>query len=125
MEPTCALRDHIRELEERLLQPDARRSRPDLDRMLASEFVEFASDGTAYDRERVIEALQHETPFRRGLTDFQVTVIAENVLLATYRASRQSGESGEVVESLRSSIWKLRDDRWQLVFHQGTLLAAP
>ncbi|MGC1817032.1 MAG: DUF4440 domain-containing protein, partial [Casimicrobiaceae bacterium] len=120
-----SLSDHIRELEERLLQPDVRCSRPDLDRMLASEFVEFASDGRAYDRERVIEVLQHETPFRRWLTDFQITAIAENVLLATYRASRQSGESGELVQSLRSSIWKLRDDRWQLVFHQGTVLAAP
>jgi hypothetical protein len=29
------------------------------------------------------------------------------------------------MRSLRSSIWKFMDDRWQMVFHQGTVLGEP
>ena len=34
-------------------------------------------------------------------------------------------EEGSLQHVLRSSIWKLIDGRWQMVFHQGTLSQAP
>jgi hypothetical protein len=39
----------------------------------------------------------------------------------TYRVIRQGTADEPPIYSLRSSIWKLIDDRWQMVFHQGTL----
>lgn len=125
MDLAGSVREHLRELEERLLQPDVRRSRQALDDLLSDEFIEFASDGLAYDKGQVIDALARETSCRRSLTDFQIVPLAENVILATYRASRQDVASNAIVDSLRSSIWMQRDGRWQLLFHQGTARAAP
>jgi hypothetical protein len=121
MEPPQALQKHIRELEERLLRPEVRRSPRLLDELLADEFVEFASDGTAYDKREVIEALQSERSLQRSLTDFQLIALSEGIVLSTYRSSRHGPSPQEGVDSLRSSIWKQRDGRWQLIFHQGTV----
>ena len=124
MELAASLHEHLRELEERLLRPDARRSRQALDELLSDDFVEFASDGVAYDKAQVIDALEREVPCRRSLVNFQIVPLAENVILATYRVTRQNVASNEVVDSLRSSIWTQRDGRWQLLFHQGTARAS-
>jgi hypothetical protein len=49
---------------------------------------------------------------------FKIRILAEGVVLATYRATRH-GE--RAVTSLRSSIWKLEGGRWRMEFHQGTV----
>ena len=125
MELAASLREHLRELEERLLRLDTRRSRQALGELLSDDFIEFASDGVAYNKGQVIDALERETPCRRSLTEFEILPLAENVILATYRATRQNVASNEIVDSLRSSIWKQRDGRWQMLFHQGTTRVAP
>ena len=119
------LTEQLRALEERLLQPDLRASRSELDRLLAPGFVEFASDGKAYDREQVIAALQHETPFRRSIYDFRMAQLSDDVALTTYQIARENNASGEIVRSMRSSVWKHNRDGWQLVFHQGTIRLVP
>ena len=125
MELASSLRDNIRNLEDQLLQPEVRRSRPALEAVLADDFTEFATDGAAYSKAQVMDALQSEAMYQRSLTDFHIVVLAENVVLATYRAIRRNEALNETVESLRSSIWTHRDGRWQLVFHQGTTRVAP
>ena len=125
MEVVPSLRDHIRRLEEQLLQSEVRRSRPALEALLANDFTEFATDGVAYTKVQVIDALQREATSRRSLTDFHIVALADNIVLATYRAIRRNERSTETVESLRSSIWTYRDDRWQLAFHQGTTRGVP
>jgi hypothetical protein len=125
MELAPSMRDHIQKLEEQLLQSEIRRSRPDLEALLADDFTEFATDGAAYGKAQVIDALQREAAYQRSLTDFHIVALAETVVLATYRATRRNEALNEIVESLRSSIWTHRDGRWQLVFHQGTTSVAP
>jgi glyoxylase I family protein len=49
--------------------------------------------------------------------DFRSKRLAPGVALVTYSIRR---EDSQPVHTLRSSIWQLRDGRWQLVFHQGT-----
>lgn len=120
-----ALANEIQALEERLLQPGVRKSRSDLESLLAAEFVEFASDGNAYDKEHVIAALQHELPMHRSISDFRTMLVSNDVVLATYEIARASGESTEVVRSRRSSVWRRDRSGWQLVFHQGTIRAVP
>ena len=119
-----ALREHIRELEARLLGPEVRRSRQTLDELLADEFVEFASDGAAYDKARVIDALQAEPLHQRSITEFRLVALAEHVVHCTYRITKR-GDTSQPTVSLRSSIWKERDGRWQLIFHQGTIGVGP
>jgi len=104
----------IRDLEKQLLQPEVRSSAAALDELLADDFVEFGSSGTAYDKRSVITALLREKSQEAPPTmrDFVARRLAADVVLLTYR----------IVESrtLRSSIWRAAGGRWQMVFHQGT-----
>ncbi|WP_375472314.1 DUF4440 domain-containing protein [uncultured Nostoc sp.] len=50
----------LRELEERLLQPDVRKSAKDIMDLLADEFIEFGSSGRVFNKQQIIESLQNE-----------------------------------------------------------------
>jgi len=92
-------------------------------RLLADDFVEFGSSGYAYDKQQIIEALQQEKPdpaLRISLTEFAARRLAPGIFLVTYRTTWDAGADEPGRSRLRSSIWKLIDGRWQMVFHQGT-----
>ena len=55
----------LRELEERLLRAEVRRSPAVVAELLADEFVEFGSSGRVFDKQQMIDALRRE---RRLLT---------------------------------------------------------
>jgi hypothetical protein len=114
-------REEIKGLEERLLQPKLRKSSQDLAYLLADEFIEFGSSGRIFNKLETIEALQQEPTDVLSLKDFQIRALAPNVMLATYLAAKYSEVTEQTTYSLRSSIWKLLEGRWQIVFHQGTL----
>jgi hypothetical protein len=117
----ATLSDQIRALEEQLLEPTMRKSRSALETLLADDFVEFASDGRVYDKNQVVSALQRELPLRRSISDFAIRLLSTEIVLATYKASRENQETAAIVQSLRSSVWRRTGDGWQLVFHQGTI----
>ena len=121
MNPDFSVEQHLRELEERLLQTEVRRSADDVAALLADDFIEFGSSGRVFDKQQIIDNLQAERRIRRSLVDFKTLPLAPGLVLATYRAIRQGGPGEPPIYSLRSSIWKLIDDRWRMVFHQGTL----
>ncbi|MEH1770100.1 nuclear transport factor 2 family protein [Nostoc sp.] len=114
----------LRQLEERLLQPDVRKSAKDIMDLLADEFIEIGSSGRVFDKQQIIESLQNEPIeplIQRSITEFKTLVLATGVILVIYRIVRHiSGE--QPVHSLRSSIWKLNNDQWKMIFHQGTLV---
>ena len=64
-------------------------------------------------------SLQSEGLVEIFLSDFEAKSLASGVILATYRAVKHESD-GRRSYSLRSSIWKLIDGRWQMIFHQGT-----
>ena len=109
---------HLQTLEEELLQPAVRKTASRLDALLADEFMEFGSSGQMFDKHAIIEMLRSESPTRRSLTNFRAMILGPEIVLTTYRATTYSA-SGEQ-RSLRSSVWRLHDGRWQMVFHQGT-----
>ena len=108
------LEKDLLELEVRLLQPDIRHSRESLSLLLAEEFREFGSSGRVYTRSEIIDALASETTAPFSISDFLAVPLSAGAALVTYRASRPGSSS------LRSSVWVRRDDRWQILFHQGT-----
>ena len=110
----------LRHLEEQLLQREVRGSTERLAALLAEDFVEFGSSGQVFDKKQIIAALAKEIPTKRSLTDFVTTMLAEDIVLVTYRATRLS-QTPDVVHTLRSSIWRRNNGQWQMVFHQGTL----
>ena len=110
----------FRQLEERLLHPEVRSSGDELSRLLVEDFIEFGSSGAIYNKQQIIGSLAREQIIEGSITDFSVRVLADDVVLLTYRSTRRDPATAEEWRSLRSSIWKLNDTRWQMIFHQGT-----
>jgi hypothetical protein len=108
----------LRHLEEQLLQPEVRASAERVGALLAEDFVEFGSSGQVFDRNQIMKLLREENPTKRSLSKFESTVLSDSIVLVTYRATRNSKPP---VHTLRSSIWRLSNGQWQMVFHQGTL----
>ena len=114
------MKEVFRDLEERLLRPEVRRSPIEAGRLLTADFVEFGSSGVVYDRQQVIDALARERPTDMSATDFSVHQLCDGVVLVTYRSTRRDPDSGEEWHALRSSIWRRVDGHWRIMFHQGT-----
>lgn len=116
----------FRSLEQKLHRPEIRRSPDAVRALLADAFVEFGSSGTVYDKASIVEALAGESTAEAVLVpdvnDFAVCAIASDVVLVTYRSSRHRPDGTAERTTLRSSIWKRIDDRWQMTFHQGTVV---
>jgi hypothetical protein len=120
MNADLGLTEHLRKLEESMTRPEIRRSPEDLARLLAEEFREFGSSGRVFDKGQIIAALQNQPAIQIWLDEFQVKCLAVDLALVTYRGKCEFPETGKVSHSLRSSIWRNRNGRWEVVFHQGT-----
>jgi len=109
------LQDHLYNLEERLLHPDREKDRNVLIPMFAEEYKEFCTTGRIFSRQQTIDVLLTSAPRPAAILHFNINQISDAVVLATYRATTS------VASSHRSSLWVFRDNRWQLLFHQGTI----
>jgi hypothetical protein len=112
--------EQLRDLEQQLLLPSVRGSRHVLASLLADDFREFGSSGRVFDKQSIMEALLVESPADISMVDFRIKMLSADVALITYRAIWRGAPDVQTSFSLRSSLWVMRDDRWQIVFHQGT-----
>lgn len=113
--------EHLRELEQSLLNPAVRRNRTRLLALLAEDFLEFGSSGRAWTRRTIIDLLAKETAFvPPEIEEFNCAMLAPELALVTYRTVRTDEKSGERLVSLRSSIWTCATGEWKMRFHQGT-----
>lgn len=108
----------IMALEQRLLCPDVRSSRTELDALLADEFAEIGSSGHVWNKSEIIAALGNESGVTFSIDDFRASPLSNELVLAIYRVTRKS-DGGER-RSVRSSIWRFERGQWQMVFNQGT-----
>ena len=115
-----SITEHLKRLEELMTKPDVRRSPEELKQLLADDFREFGGSGRVFDKQQIIDALQKQEPCELWLEDFQATLLADNIVLVTYRGNCRFAGSETVNRSLRSSIWRKENGRWLVVFHQGT-----
>ncbi len=120
-----SLKEQFYKLENQLLQPEIRKSKDYIDLILADDFIEFGSSGRIYNKRQELEDLPTSPVYKWIITDFEVKSLSENITLVTYRAATYSNQNERIKNSLRSSIWKLNNGKWQMVFHQGTPLTAP
>ncbi|WP_130620328.1 DUF4440 domain-containing protein [Dyella amyloliquefaciens] len=116
------LEAHLIDLETQLHRQDVRADADALRRLIAGDFFEFGVSGTVWTREAVIDALKDEAFSPREANDFRLTLLADGAALLTYRAHRVATAARPAADSLRSSIWRLHEGQWQMVFHQGTPL---
>ena len=116
-----SIEDQLQELELCLLQSSSHRLQH-VAELLAENFVEFGSSGQTFTKEQTISALQSQPATECTVTHFQVQLLAPHLALVTYRAQRRSEPP---VYTLRSSIWEQAQERWRVLFHQGTPTSAP
>jgi hypothetical protein len=119
---TCAgdIAHELRRSEEALLDPSVRSDRTRVAELLAEDFVEFGSSGHIWTRDAILDLLVGEIPAPTHMVDFECALLARDVALVTYCASRTDTRTGIQASSLRSSIWTKKPGGWRLRFHQGT-----
>lgn len=104
----------LRELEESHLILENRKSPEKLEEILADEFLEIGSSGYMFGKSECL--VDGVTLHELTLHHFEIHPLAPEVVLTTYLIhNKTKGQN-----TLRSSIWKKIDGRWQLYFHQGT-----
>jgi hypothetical protein len=114
---TAELQQHLHTLEERLLHPDREANRASLTTLLAHDFKEFCTSGRIFNLQQLTESLLTSAPRAATMSYFYVSQLSADVALTTYHITTVTSASNH------SSIWVLRDNRWQLFFHQGTIAA--
>ena len=118
------MKEIIQKLEQELLNSDIRKSRSALENSLADSFMEIGSDGVAYNKKEIITDLLKETSETKWLiSDFQIRILSPRIIQAIYHAAKTEMPANKPQISLRSSLWELIDSRWQMIFHQGTLVS--
>jgi hypothetical protein len=114
------LAEILQSLEEKLLDPTIRSSAGVLDELLANEFLEFGSSGRIFNKAAIIAELKTESYTPPTILDFEARLLAPGLALVTYKTTRHAGGPRPASSALRSSLWVERDNRWQVLFHQGT-----
>ncbi|KLD71822.1 nuclear transport factor 2 family protein [Xanthomonas pisi] len=115
----CALLTQLRGLELRLLDPQVRRSLPELEALLDPAFVEFGASGRRYTREEIIAALTASAAAADYAADgFVCVLLAPQLAQLRYRT--RAHVDGVVRGALRSSLWRLDGACWRMLFHQAT-----
>ena len=106
------------------MDPVFRRDRAGVSELLADEFREFGSSGRDWSRKEILELLETESGWTAPcVEDFKTSMLGQDVVLVTYKTYRETPEPGASARvALRSSIWVRRADKWQMLFHQGTIV---
>lgn len=102
-------------LEEMLLLPEVRTSATELSNLLADNFFEFGSSGKVWSKKYGLSPNGIDV-VKMKLSDFQIHPLSEEIVLTTYQIFNEE----KMQHSLRSSIWKYENAKWQMIFHQGT-----
>lgn len=110
-----SLKEHLQELEEYHINLQVRNNSQKLGRILADEFFEIGSSGRILDKKACLES--GVVLAEMSLHNYDIHPLASDVILATYVIADKTRNCN----TLRSSIWKHIDGRWQLYYHQGTI----
>ncbi|MDD7998617.1 MULTISPECIES: DUF4440 domain-containing protein [Kosakonia] len=116
------LQSLIVQYERQLHQAEIRSQQIAIEKLLHRHFFEIGRSGKRYGRQQVIDSLLAETDQQQiASEEFALTQIESGALLLTYRTFRQSPSGEKTHRTLRTSLWvRNEDDRWQMIFHQGT-----
>ena len=113
--------DHIKTLEETLLHSDFQKNPEALNHLLSEDFEEIGGIGKTSSRAEVIDwLLNKEKTLQWSLNDFRIRTLSPDLILAIYQASSEGSNSSSSKGAIRSSIWKLCNGEWKIIFHQGT-----
>ena len=108
-------------LERSLLTNTVRTDEKHISELLDEHFKEYTSSGKVYCYNpgdvfgKSIEEISIIEP------SFEVISLSPEIALVNYKTLKISKD--KEIETNRSSIWKKTDNKWKIVFHQGTISA--
>jgi hypothetical protein len=112
--------DFFFHLETSLHKKEIRNSREKVSELLADDFIEFGKSGGTYSKQDTLESLENETEdLHIAVCNFRAVELSPTVILVTYTTEMHVNDTSRVSTN-RSSIWILRENKWQMIFHQGT-----
>jgi hypothetical protein len=114
------LKQQLIELELYLLKSEVRTSAKELSALIHDDFLEFGGSGIRFGKEEVLIRLPQVKCPEFSATNFELRMLAPDLAQLLYRATILKPNEFITRYSLRSSLWKEEDGRWQLIFHQGT-----
>ncbi len=117
MESQKELEKHMYSLETALLKGEVRKSAVRLNELIADDFIEYSSTGKIYNKENILNRLPSEDNPRITMSNFQLRYLSPTAVLTTFKVYIESKQK----YSLRSSVWKLNNGKWQMTFPQGTI----
>lgn len=99
------------------------RSLADFDAAVATDFWEVGASGRRYSRDHVRATIEERLAAPADESDwatseFQVRAMGASVYLLTYTLAQGSRLTR------RLTVWRRRENRWSVLFHQGTLIEA-
>jgi hypothetical protein len=98
-------------------------TRADLERMTDAGFWETGASGQRYSRDFVIDTVlaRQAAPAPETWTadDFHCAEVAADLYLLTYTLIQEARRT-----TRRGTLWRRAEEGWQIVYHQGTLVAA-
>jgi hypothetical protein len=118
-----ALKAQLIDLEECLFEPKVRASYSELDKLLGDDFIEITAAGTQFGKQAALARLPSEQPPHIQAQGYQLRLLAADCAQLLYRATMVKAGETQAKVSLRCSIWQLRNQQWQMVYHQGTVSA--
>ena len=106
------------------MDPEVRRSDKAGD-FIADDFAEFGSNGRMFNKSDALALMKRNIVRALKMGEFTVRELSPDIALVTYRVRSQGfgGAPGRL--SVRSSIWVKRNGKWQITFHQATVIGAP
>ncbi|MEC4725872.1 nuclear transport factor 2 family protein [Shewanella sp. D64] len=114
------LKQQLIELELYLLKSEVRTSAKELASLIHDDFLEFGGSGTRFGKQEILSQLPLVRSPEYCATDFELRMLAPDLAQLLYRATMIKPNEFITRYSLRSSLWKEEEGRWQLIFHQGT-----
>ena len=114
----------LQNLETELHQEATRRNAARMNTLLHPEFEEIGPSGRRYSRDEIVSEFASANVSLPTVVshDFELSKLNEGVALLTYVSAHLDATGNQYRHRLRSSLWILTPDGWQMRFHQGTPL---
>ncbi len=108
-------------LELKLHTREGRTSNETLDSLIADEFREIGASGAYFGKQNVLDRLPNEDEIKIEASDFEYRRFSQSIAHLTYKSKLFCPVGTLVRTSYRTSIWRLENGKWQMIFHQGTV----
>jgi hypothetical protein len=87
--------------------------------LIDDHFIEIGSSAKFFNKKDVIEWLAQVEEIEWAGSDFAARPLADGMILLTYISSSITSDS-PAKKAMRSSIWRQQNNKWRMIFHQGT-----